>query len=75
MKFLALFGCVGRGDAKPDSDIDVLVEFEGPVIFDQDMRLKCFLWDLFEQPVELVTRKGIRPQPMSYIEAEAVHVS
>ena len=75
VKSLALFGSVARGQARPDSDVDFLVEFEGPATFDQYMSLKCFLEDLLERPVDLVTRKGIRPQLMPYVEREAVHVS
>jgi len=28
---LALFGSVARGEARPDSDVDLLVEFDRPV--------------------------------------------
>ena len=31
VKSLALFGSVARGDARPDSDVDLLVEFDRPV--------------------------------------------
>ena len=75
VKSLALFGSVARGQARPDSDVDFLVEFEGPATFDQYMGLKCFLEDLLARLVDLVTRKGIRPQLVPYVEREAVHVS
>ena len=72
---LALFGSVARGEARPDSDVDFLVEFEGPATFDQYMGLKCFLEDVLGRPVDLVTRNGIRPQLVPYVEREAVHVA
>ena len=75
VKRLAIFGSVARGEATPDSDVDVLVEFEGPATFDQYMRLKMFLEDLLERPVDLVTRKGLRPQLVPYVEQDAVHVA
>ena len=75
VKSLALFGSVARGQARPDSDVDFLVEFEGPATFDRYMSLKCFLEDLLARPVDLVPRKGVRPQLMPYVEREAVHVS
>lgn len=31
---MALFGSVARGESRPDSDVDVLVEFEGSPTFD-----------------------------------------
>jgi len=32
---LALFGSVARDEAKPDSDVDILVDFELPLTFDR----------------------------------------
>ena len=46
VKSLALFGSVARGDDRPDSDIDVLVEFHGAATFDQYMDLKFLLEEL-----------------------------
>ena len=75
VKSLAIFGSVARGEARPDSDVDVLVEFEGPATFDRYMGLKGFLEGLLGCPVDLLTRNGIRPELMPYVEREAVHVS
>lgn len=75
VKRLAIFGSVARGDATPDSDVDVLVEFEGTATFDQYMRLKMFLEDVLGRPVDLITRKGVRPQLVPYIEQDALHVA
>lgn len=72
---LALFGSVARNEARPDSDVDLLVEFEEPATFDRYMGLKCFLEDLLGCPIDLVTRKGVRPQLVPYVEREAVHVA
>ena len=75
VRSLAVFGSVARDEARPDSDIDILVEFTGPATFDQYMRLKIFLEDLLKHPIDLVTRKGIRPQLASAIEREARRVA
>ncbi len=74
VKTLALFGSVARGEARPDSDIDFLVEFEGPATFDRYMGLKIWLEDLFGRPVDLVTRKALKPRLRPYVEKEAVYV-
>jgi hypothetical protein len=74
VKTLALFGSVARGEARPDSDLDFLVEFEGPATFDQYMELKMWLEDLFGCPVDLVTRKALKPRLRPYVEKEAVYV-
>ena len=75
IRSLAIFGSVARGEARPDSDIDFLVEFNGPATFDQYMGLKLFLEDLLGRPVDLVTRKGVRPELAPYIEQEARRVT
>lgn len=74
VKSLALFGSVVRGEARPDSDLDILVEFEGGSTFDQYMNLKFFLEELLGRPVDLVTRKALKPRLRPYVEEEAVYV-
>ena len=46
VKSLAVFGSVARGEAGPDSDVDILVEFESSPGFDGYMALKFYLEDL-----------------------------
>jgi predicted nucleotidyltransferase len=48
---LALFGSVLHGDAKPDSDVDVLVEFEPGV------RVGLRFFDIQEELSDLIGRK------------------
>jgi predicted nucleotidyltransferase len=74
VKTLAVFGSVARDEARPDSDVDILVEFQGPATFNGYMDLKFFLEDLLGRPVDLVTRKSIRPRLKERIEGEAVYV-
>ena len=74
VKSLAIFGSVARDEARPDSDVDVLVEFERPATFDQYMNLKFYLEDLLGCSVDLVTRKGLRAQLRPYVEKEALYV-
>jgi len=75
VRSLALFGSVVRGEQKPESDIDLLVEFEGPATFDGYMELKFYLEDLLGQSVDLVTSKALRPQLRPWIEQDLVYVS
>ena len=75
VKSLAVFGSVARGQARADSDVDVLVEFDGPARFDSYMDLKLFLEELLGRPVDLLTRNGVRPELRPYVEREAVHVA
>ena len=75
VKSLAIFGSVARGEERSGSDIDFLVEFKGPATFDSYMGLKIFLEDLLENPVDLVTSKGVRPELKPHIERELRYVA
>jgi predicted nucleotidyltransferase len=72
---LALFGSAARNQTGAESDIDVLVVFEGKPTFDGFMDLKFYLEDLFHKPVDLVTEQALRPQIRSAIEGELIHVA
>ena len=71
---LALFGSTVRNEARPDSDIDVLVSFDGPATSKRYFGVQFYLEDLMGSPVDLVTDKALRPQLKPYIEKELVHV-
>ena len=71
---LGLFGSYQRGTAKPDSDMDFLVEFESPS-FDVYMDTKFFLEDLFHCNIDLVIESNIKPRLRPYILNEVVYVS
>jgi predicted nucleotidyltransferase len=75
VRSLALFGSAARDQASPDSDIDVLVDFEEPATFDRYMDLRIFLEDLTGRRIDLVTRKSLRPQLRPQIEREAIVVA
>jgi uncharacterized protein len=71
---LALFGSTARDSARPDSDIDVLVAFDGPADSSRYFGVQFYLEDLLGRPVDLVTEKALRPELRPYIEREALHV-
>ncbi|MDQ6782346.1 MAG: nucleotidyltransferase family protein [Actinomycetota bacterium] len=55
-----VFGSVARGDDRPDSDIDSLVDFEaGSSLFDL-VHLTGKLEELFERPVDVVSTGGLK---------------
>ena len=58
-----------------NSDIDLLVTFEGPASFDAFMYLKFLLEDALGRSVDLVTDAAVRPQLKLCIEREAVRVA
>lgn len=71
---LALFGSTLRGEARPDSDVDVLVSFDGPATSARYFGVQFYLEDLLGAPVDLVTDKALRGELRPFIEREAVHV-
>jgi len=71
---LMLFGSTARDAARGDSDIDVLVAFDGPATSERYFGVLFHLEDLFGVPVDLVTDKALRPELRPFIENEAVHV-
>jgi predicted nucleotidyltransferase len=72
---LAVFGSVARGEASARSDLDVLVDFEGPATFDGFMGLKFFLEDTLGVKVDLVTRAALKPRLRERVESEARRVA
>ncbi len=74
-KRLALFGSAARDELRADSDIDVLVEFDGPATFDGYFDLKTFLEQLLGRPVDLVTEKGLKPRARRHVEKDLIHVA
>jgi len=71
---LALFGSTSRDTAGPQSDIDILVAFEGAADSSHYFGLQFYLEDLLGIPVDLVTDKALRPELRPYVEQEAIHV-
>ncbi|HPO08793.1 MAG TPA: nucleotidyltransferase family protein [bacterium] len=62
VKRIGVFGSYVRGEQRPDSDIDLLVEFEpNQETFDHLMQLSFFLEDLFPNRIELVTPESLSP--------------
>jgi hypothetical protein len=71
---LALFGSTARDEATADSDVDVLVAFDGPATSKQYFGVQFYLEDLLGRPVDLVAEKALRPELRPYIDRERVNV-
>jgi predicted nucleotidyltransferase len=75
VKHLALFGSAARDELRDGSDIDLLVEFEGPPTFDGYMDLKDYLEALFGTKVDLATDAMIKPRLRRHIEKDLLRVA
>ncbi len=77
VRSLSVFGSVAQGQARADSDVDILVEF------DRDARIGLFefvgmknaLSDLLGVPVDLATPDALHPALKDEILREARHVA
>jgi len=71
---LAVFGSVARGVADADSDVDVLVAYDGPATSERFFGVLFYLEDLLGRPVDLVTEKALRVELRPFVEREALRV-
>ena len=66
----ALFGSVARGEAGPQSDVDIMIEFAPDASLDifAYVELKDFIAKLFPGPVDVVNKDALKP----YVRASAI---
>ena len=74
VKSLCLFGSVARDEARSDSDIDFLVEFEQSGGLFQLLRLQHFIEDLFECKIDIGTEKSLREHLRIPIAKDVINV-
>jgi hypothetical protein len=73
IRVIGVFGSLARGDAGPDSDVDLLVEFERPLgllVADAAAEIEAALG----RRVDLVSEKWLRPRLRAAIAGEVVRV-
>ena len=75
VKSLALFGSVARDEARPDSDVDLLVEFDRPVGLFAFIGLQQFLETLLGCKVDLGTPRSLKPRVKERVLQEAINVA
>ena len=70
---LSVFGSAARGEMRPDSDIDLLVEFlpDADVSLIEHAGLMLDLERLVGRKVDLVSKKGLKPRIRPFVLADA----
>jgi predicted nucleotidyltransferase len=71
----ALFGSVARGENRPDSDIDIMVEIDPEAhitVFDY-VDIKEYIAGLFDGPVDVVSRDSLKPYVRPTATADAIY--
>jgi uncharacterized protein len=75
VRSLDLFGSVARGEARVDSDVDLLVEFDRPVGLFHFFHVQRRLEQILGARVDLVMRAAVKPQLRERIFAEAIRAA
>ena len=71
---IGVFGSAARGDDKPSSDIDILVEFDPDAGLFDLIGLSLFLEELFSKKVDVVPSDSLRPELRSSVMNSVVEV-
>ncbi len=71
----ALFGSRARGDDRPDSDIDIMIEVDPAARIGvyEYVALKDYIAELFDGPVDVVSRDGLKPYIRPAATADAIY--
>ena len=71
----ALFGSRARGEDRPDSDTDIMIEIDPAVRIGvyEYVGLKEYIASLFDGPVDVVNREGLKPYVRPAATADAIH--
>ena len=71
---IGLFGSYSRGEEGPDSDLDLLVEFDRPIGFFKFVELEDYLTEKLGIKVEVVTKDALKPLLRPYIMKDIIYV-
>lgn len=71
---IALFGSFARGEQTSESDVDLLVEFNGPIGLEVVDLVEYLEKLLRVKKVDLISKKYLKPHYRPYIEAELINV-
>ncbi|MBI3137831.1 MAG: nucleotidyltransferase family protein [Sphingobacteriales bacterium] len=73
VKSIGIFGSAVRNDFKPESDIDLIVDFSEPIGI-SFIDLADYIEQKMKARIDLVSRNGIKPQYFTLIKNEIVYV-
>ena len=70
-----MFGSIGRNEQRLDSDIDIMIELDPDsrvTMFDY-VDIKEYIAGLFQEPVDVVNRDGLKPSVRPRAAADAIY--
>jgi uncharacterized protein len=71
----ALFGSRARGDARPDSDTDIMIEIDPEArigVWDY-VGIRNYIAGIFDGPVDVVKRKTLKPNVRLSVISDAIY--
>ena len=71
---LTLFGSFARDQATEDSDIDIIVKFNGPATSKGYFGTISYLEEQLGRTVDLATHKSLRPEIIPFVERDVINV-
>lgn len=69
---MGIFGSVARGEQRPDSDLDIIALFNGPIGW-EFIDLANELEQAFDCKVDLVSQQGIKPWYWEHIKSDIIY--
>ena len=76
IRHAALFGSLARGEAGPDSDVDVLIDFDPELKMGvyEYVGHQMFVSDMFaQQKIDVVGIDSLRPEILPNVERDAIY--
>jgi predicted nucleotidyltransferase len=75
VRHAALFGSVARGEGKPTSDVDILIELDprAPVGLFEYVGIAQYLADLIPVRVDIANRSSLKPFVRPSVERDALY--
>jgi uncharacterized protein len=75
IRHAAVFGSIARGDARPESDIDIMIELDPQAkigVFEY-AEIKLYIEGLFEGPVDVVDQEALKPAIRTPATSDAIY--
>lgn len=75
VKDLSVFGSAARDELSSESDVDIVVDFDGPATIERYLDVKEHLEEVLDRDVDLVTRTALKPRLLDRIKGEMLDVA
>jgi predicted nucleotidyltransferase len=75
VRHAAVFGSVARGEGRPDSDVDILIDLDPDAMLGifEYVGIRRYISELFSDPVDVVDRRGLKPHVRPSAESDAIY--